>query len=308
MNGTTWQDFVDSIREAGSYRDRVKPKRLEKDINTYTGHGSKKAQKGSPFKKLKVSFKGKGFNDISAPLEEEVEAESFDTQEVLEPHIWEEEALKPLISTKLIKIAQDFIDNLPIEVDVEDIRLTGSLANYNWSTYSDIDLHIIVDFAGVDENRALVKSFFDNARMRWNNKHHITMKGYDVEIYVEDSREQHLSSGIYSLLDEEWIKKPQRFRNSIDFFSARKKADDMETQANMVNNLVNAEKFKEALKAIERIKNKIKKMRNAGLESAMREFSIENIAFKILRRNDTLQMLNTLRDTAYDRLMTVKEE
>ena len=56
MNGTTWQDFVDSIREAGSYRDRVKPKRLEKDINTYTGHGSKKAQKGSPFKKLKVSF------------------------------------------------------------------------------------------------------------------------------------------------------------------------------------------------------------------------------------------------------------
>ena len=82
----------------------------------------------------------------------------------------------------------------------------------------------------------------------------------------------------------------------------------METQANMVNNLVNAEKFKEALKAIERIKNKIKKMRNAGLESAMREFSIENIAFKILRRNDTLQMLNTLRDTAYDRLMKVKEE
>jgi len=308
MNGMTWQDFVDSIREAGSYRDRVKPKRLEKDINTYTGHGSKKAQKGSPFKKLKVSFKGKGFNDISAPLEEEVEAESFDTQEVLEPRIWEEEALKPLISTKLIKIAQDFIDNLPIEVDVEDIRLTGSLANYNWSTYSDIDLHIIVDFAGVDENRALVKSFFDNARMRWNNKHHITMKGYDVEIYIEDSREQHLSSGIYSLLEEEWIKKPQRFRNSIDFFSARKKADDMETQANMVNNLVNAEKFKEALKAIERIKNKIKKMRNAGLESAMREFSIENIAFKILRRNDILQMLNTLRDTAYDRLMTVKEE
>ena len=164
------------------------------------------------------------------------------------------------------------------------------------------------NFAGVDENRALVKSFFDNARMRWNNKHHITMKGYDVEIYVEDSREQHLSSGIYSLLEEEWIKKPQRFRNSIDFFSARKKADDMETQANMVNNLVNAEKFKEALKAIERIKNKIKKMRNAGLESAMREFSIENIAFKILRRNDILQMLNTLRDTAYDRLMTVKEE
>ena len=43
-------------------------------------------------------------------------------------------------------------------------NLTGSLANYNWSSFSDVDLHIIVDFSQIDENYELVKGFFDNAR------------------------------------------------------------------------------------------------------------------------------------------------
>ena len=311
MNGMNWQDLVDSIREVGSYRNRVKPKRLKKDMAHYGvggSKGSKGAQKGSPYKNVKVSFKGKGFNDISAPLEEEVDAESFESHDMLETRIWDGEEIKPQISSNLLKIAQDFIDNLPVEIDVDDVRLTGSLANYNWSNYSDVDLHIIVDFLGVDENRALVKSFFDNARMRWNNKHHIRVKGYDVEIYVEDLREQHLSSGVYSLLNNEWVKKPKKFRNSIDFSAARRKADDIEFQVNIVDNLILARKLKSAIKNIDRLKKKIKNMRLAGLESAMREFSIENITFKILRRNGTLDRLEELKNRVYDQLMTIKEE
>jgi hypothetical protein len=49
-------------------------------------------------------------------------------------------------------------------------------------------------------------------------------------------------------------------------------------------------------------------MRRAGLESPRQEFSIENIAFKILRRNGTLEFLNKLKEESYDQLMTVKEE
>ena len=122
-----------------------------------------------------------------AALEEEVDAESFNTHDTLEPRIWntDENTMKPIIRDRLMKIAQNFIDELPVEVNIEDITLTGSLANFNWSNYSDVDLHIIVDFLGVDENRDLIKSFFDNARMKWNNKHEIRVKGYDVEVYVE---------------------------------------------------------------------------------------------------------------------------
>jgi len=310
MNGINWRNFVDSIREGESYRNRIKT--LDADMGELLDTGPQR--KGSPYKTQRARVRGKKFNDVSAPpgapggLEEEVEASSFDSHETLETRIWDDEELKPVIRKKLMKIAQDFIDSLPVEVDVEDIRLTGSLANYHWSNYSDVDLHIVVDFLTIDENTALVKSFFDNARMRWNNKHHITIKGYDVEIYVEDSTEHHLSSGVYSILNNDWVQKPTKFRNHVDFLGARQKADDIEFQINIVNNLITVRKLKIALKNIERLKKKITNMRRAGLESADQEFSVENIAFKILRRNDSLQKLGDLKNQIYDEIMTVKEE
>ena len=217
--------------------------------------------------------------------------------------------MKPAIRKRLTKIAQDFIDGLPVPVNIEDITLTGSLANYNWSNYSDVDLHIIVDFLGIDENRTLIKSFFDNARMKWNNKHQIKVKGYDVEVYVEDAREHHVSSGVYSLMKDEWIKKPKKYRNSIDFPAARRrKSEDIEFQVNIASNLITAGKLKVATRNILRLKQKIKNMRSAGLESPQREFSIENIAFKILRRNGILDRLEDLKTRAYDEMMSIKEE
>ena len=146
------------------------------------------------------------------------------------------------------------MEGLPAKIGIKDITLTGSLANYNWSNYSDFDLHIIVDFYELDANLVLVKSFFDNARMRWNDKHSIMIKGYEVEIYVEDQRESHKSSGLYSIMNDEWIKKPKKYQSEIDFTSARKKADDIEFQVNIASNLINAGKYKTALRNIERLK------------------------------------------------------
>jgi predicted nucleotidyltransferase len=310
MNGMNWRDFVDSIREEGSYRNRIKS--LDSDMSDYLDTGP---QKKGGYKNKRAKFKGKKFNDVPAPpsaaggLEEEVDPESFDTHDRLEPRIWRnEEEMDPRVQRRLLKIAQNFIDGLPVEIDIKDITLTGSLANFNWSNYSDVDLHIIVDFLNVDENRALVKAFFDNARMRWNDRHDIAAKGYDVEIYVEDSREQHVSSGVYSLLNDEWLQRPKRFRNNIDFPAARRKADDIEFQVNIVGNLILAQKFKSAMRNIERLKKKIKNLRRAGLESTMREFSVENIAFKILRRNGILDELERMKNETYDEMMTVREE
>ena len=309
MNGTSWRDFVDSIREAGEptpfkskAQKRYKAQRKRNDIYT-TGGGHKKPSSGAPF-----TAKTQRAGTDRLRFEEDVEPESFQTHESLQPDLWVDDRLCPRVRRRLLKIAQDFIDGLPVEVNIKDITLTGSLANYNWSNYSDVDLHIIVDFLEVDENRKLVKSFFDNARMKWNNLHDIKMHGYDVEIYVEDDRETHKSSGIYSILNDEWIKQPRRYESSIDFNSARQKAQDIEFQVNIVSNLITAKKHKMALKNIDRLKNKIRNMRRAGLESPKQEFSVENIAFKILRRNDTLGYLNDLKTRAYDDMMTVDEE
>ena len=307
MNGMNWKDFVDSLHEVEEYQRKVQSGHA-KDRDKYTQTGPQR-KGGAPFEEDPPKTRSKSAPPgFGGSLEEEVEPESFDTHDTLETRIWDAEEVKPEIREKLMKVAQDFIDRLPVEIDIEDVRLTGSLANYNWSNYSDVDLHIIVDFLGVDENRVLVKSFFDNARMRWNDRHDIAAKGYDVEIYVEDSREQHVSSGVYSLLNDEWLQRPKRFRNNIDFPAARRKADDIEFQVNIVGNLILAQKFKSAMRNIERLKKKIKNLRRAGLESTMREFSVENIAFKILRRNGILDELERMKNETYDEMMTVREE
>jgi hypothetical protein len=307
MNGTNWRDFVDSIREVEAYQKKVR-KGYVKDRNKYTKTGKQK-KGGAPFDEEPPEGRSKSSPvGFGGALEEEVEPESFDTHDTLQPDIWDGERIKPEIREKLVEIAMDFMEGLPIAVDVKDITLTGSLANYNWSNYSDVDLHIIVNFLDVDENTTLVKAFFDNARMKWNNDHDIKMKGYDVEIYVEDQSESHKSSGLYSLMKDKWIKKPKKYRSTIDFPAARMKAEDIEFQVNIVANLITAKKYETAMKNIERIKRKISNMRRAGLESTLQEFSVENIAFKILRRNDTLAYLNDLKKRAYDDMMTVNEE
>ena len=128
----------------------------------------------------------------------EVDPEGFPINDELEPRIWKGEELRPFISKKLMEIANDFIDGLPFPSQSKTCVSQVRWANYNWSKYSDIDLHIVVDFTELDENKDLVKEMFDAKRLRWNENHNITIKGYEVELYVEDEGEEHSSSGVYS--------------------------------------------------------------------------------------------------------------
>jgi len=311
----SWNDFKEILREGNSYRNRVKPKRLKKDMATYgvgSTKGSKRAQAGSPYKNVKVSFKGKGFNDISAPpgALEEVEAESFEVHDELQSEIWDDDdQLRGEVRKVLLEIAEDFLVGLEVTPEMLDLRFTGSLANYNWSKYSDIDLHIVADYAKIDDNVELVKAFFDAARMRWNDKHQILIHGFEVEIYIENVDESHTSSGLYSVLEDKWLRKPHPAKQEIDFETAQKKADDYIDQTQRVAAMIyDEEDYARGLRNIERIKAKIRTMRKVGLESAEREFSAENIAFKILRRDNILQKLNDLKYDAYDKSMTINEE
>ena len=329
----SWSEYIDLVEKANSYRNRVKPKRLKSDMGKYgvgTSVGSKRAQAGSPYKNVKVSFKGKGFNDISAPpgALEEADETSFALHQDLQPDIWEGDELNEEVRQRLVEIACDFITTLQeakdlgAPIEVQDIRFTGSLANYNWSKYSDIDLHILVDFSQVNEDIKLVKAFFDEARMRWNDQHRIMIHGFEVEIYVEDINENHKSSGVYSLFGEswsagervgefwsDWLVKPDPHDTTIDFATANKKADDYKERTECISNLIiDAHDHQLALSCIERVKEKIRDMRKAGLESPEAEFSAENIAFKILRRDGVLGRLNELKKIAYDEMMSIKEE
>ena len=315
MSFDKWREFLNEAPRRGS------PAGIRRSLNALLNTGPH--SDGSPYKDADEYLKGKkNRNQISAPpgapgggsvgaaggaLEEEVEEETFQMQPELQPEIWQGDQMWPEVRERLLTIVDDFVAGLNIEVVLEDIRLTGSLANYNWSKYSDVDLHLVVDFSKIDEDVELVKAFFDAARMRWNDLHDINIYGFEVELYVENVGDPHHSSGVYSVADDAWIIEPSPDDVEIDFVTARKKSDDIETRTNLIQYQLDSHKFKTALRSIEQLKAKIRRMRKAGLGSEAREFSPENIAFKILRRNQTLERLSQMKIEAYDAAMSLGE-
>jgi len=85
----------------------------------------------------------------------------------------------PALRKKLIDITKDFLANVPIKLPkIDDIQLTGSLANYNYTPKSHLDVHILLDFNKIDEDTDLVKAALDGIRFIWNTKHDIKLKGH----------------------------------------------------------------------------------------------------------------------------------
>ena len=295
-----WTDYLSIVKEANSFKNRIRT--YVKDRNELMGVGG---QKNSPPYTQKM---GKHVTFDKQLQEITVDAEGFRIHDTLEQKIWSGEELKPDIRERLIKIIEDFIDGLPVNVEVKDITLTGSLANYNWSRYSDVDLHVIVDFDSIDENTDLVKGFFDAQRSRWNQLHDIKMHGYDVEIYVENDKEEHLSTGVYSIMNDNWLVHPERIERSVDLETAKKKAEDIDDRLQKIKDLYEDNEYQKVIDQVDRVKQKIKDMRSAGLESEEMEYSPENIAFKLLRRSSILNKLTKLKYNAYDDLRSMEQE
>ena len=243
---------------------------------------------------------------LEAMIREEIELPSIDINDSLNMNVWQtEERVKPEITGRLIRIALDFLDSIGIEHGmVKDITLTGSLANYNWTEFSDIDLHIIAEFREVDDNIKLVKDFFNAKKADWNKTHQIMIKNHEVEIYVQDIREPHISTGVYSLLEDEWLTKPSRQVPKIDYESVKIKAQSIMDQIDRVDNLYSSNNFEASLNVADIIRDKIKRLRRSGLaEKGI--YSTENIVFKTLRNNGYIKKIMDLRTNSYDKFMSM---
>jgi hypothetical protein len=227
----------------------------------------------------------------------------------LNESLWDDEdQLRSEVKEKLLEIAHQFIKKTKgAETEIKDITFTGSLANYNYSMLSDIDLHILIDFREVNDNVDLVKDYFNAVKALWNYLHDIRIKGYEVEVYVQDANEPHVSSGVYSIMNDEWIKKPESKEVDIDNELIAKKAESLMDQIDRALEVMEKGKHQEAHDRAIKIRKKIKKFRQAGLESEG-EYSVENLAFKTLRNNGYLGKLSHLKRDAYDKMMSLKEQ
>jgi len=231
----------------------------------------------------------------------------LNVKEELNSKFWDENHdLLDEVLDRLEIIARDFFKRLKIgdEERIVDITFTGSLANYNWTDFSDIDLHIIVDFKEIDENPSLVKKYFDAVRVEWNRRHEIMIRDHEVEIYVQDLAEPHSSTGVYSILRKKWIKKPVRKTPHIDEKAVFNKTAGIVDIIRAVDRLYMAHEHESSLDFAEKLSDKIRRFRQSGLQRGG-EYSLENIVFKNLRHNGLLKALSDVRRNAYDKMMSI---
>ena len=250
-----------------------------------------------------------GLRSIAEDVDpDSIDVSSFEVHDEINKDFWNqpEDRLDPEIREKLLAIAQDFYDSLEVgDAQFSDITFTGSLAALNYSKFSDVDLHILVDFSDVDDKTELVREYFNAMKSVWNRLHDILIKGYEVEVYVQDINDPHEAQGLYSVLNNEWIKFPTPEKSNFDKDNVKKKAASLMDQIDRVTKLIDEKKYEEAELYAEKLKVKIRKMRKTGLET-IGAYSVENLAFKVLRRNDYLEKLSNAKREAYDSLHSLK--
>lgn len=249
---------------------------------------------------MRKSIIFKYFEDFTQAQFEPIK--SFALQDELNPEIWENEKLDSEIREELLQLANDYFNDLDLgSVKLDDIIFTGSLANYNWSKYSDFDLHLVFNFEDVNEDVNLVRKYLDAVEKSWKLQHDIKLRGYDVEIYCQDSNQEHISTGIYSLINDEWIEKPSKEDFEPDEELIRKKASIyMKTINELESDFEKGKLYDELEPKIKKLWKKIKDGRQAGLDREG-EFSIENLVFKLLRRNGYIERFMDLKRKSYDK-------
>lgn len=245
--------------------------------------------------------------DFLQETQKSVNLTDFVPKDSLNNKIWlSQNQLKPQISAKLAEIAKNFLEDVGVgTILISDITFTGSLANYNWSDYSDIDLHILVDFDQIDENTELVREFFRAKIGIWNRMHDIRIFDHEVEIYVQDNKEKHVSSGVYSIMRDRWLITPLKKEIDLDWNSVDMKYSMMTKLIDDVETLFGTARYDEAYDFANKIKQKIRKFRKCGLETSG-EYSIENLVFKMLRRSGQLGKLSDIMLQSYDQMMSLQ--
>lgn len=238
---------------------------------------------------------------------------SFELNDTLNPKVWDNYAdinkatLKKEIRQRLLSAAQEFLYYVDIDVIISDIVLMGSLSNYNWSDYSDFDLHIIADYNQFpNEQYELYSELFDLKKTLFNLKHDIKIKGFDVELYLQDENSEAFSDGVYSIMFDEFISKPTKDVKKINKELIKTKAEQWMKIIDECIEQAEKEDLQDSQETLKKCYKKIKKYRQSGLEKGG-EFSIENLVFKYLRRNGYIGKLLEMRDKLLDQKLSLQE-
>lgn len=258
---------------------------------------------------------GEAVERMDEVKDSDISLSSFKTKDELHPKFWVNGKLNSRVRLRLLDIADDFFKEMAVDwVKPSDIVITGSIANYNWSKYSDIDVHILVDFSKVwNKRKDFVEDYFKSKKEQWSAAHpKLTIYGFPVEIYVEDTDSNNPSTGIYSLEKNKWIKDPVDFQDAkLNEKYIKSKAASFMTEIDRICKAIAQTKdnhrYEKLGKEMYDIFSKLKKLRAEGLKNKG-EMSSGNIIWKVCRRTGYIEKMWDVVNKAYDRINSIRED
>lgn len=216
--------------------------------------------------------------------------------------LWDEnQMLYSTIRDTLLKTAYEFYETSKLPAPIVDVYLMGSIANFNWTPNSDADIHILIDYNQLQMPDETAKKVVKTISSQWNTEHDIVVKNHKIEINFQSSAEEkpHVT-GIYSLVKNQWIRKPSKININIDKTQIQAKYKEFKTLIQSVIDAGNIDKMKE-------VKEYLDTFRQSGLDNKG-ELSNENIVFKLLRSKGLLKRLKEAIVDTYDNNMSIKEK
>jgi len=219
----------------------------------------------------------------------------------LNSKLWEGDKLKPEVREKLIEIGNAWAEFsiIPQEA-IKDMILVGGNANFNYTDFSDIDLHLLVDKDDMPDCPDLLDDYLKDKKQLWSLSHDISIYGHDVELYAQDvNAEFPANQGVYSLTQDNWMVPPTKQEVNFDDPNLIRKIEDY---VNKINGLIDSNAEDESFK---KLKKKFADMRKAGIKKAG-EFSQENLIFKELRNKGYLDRMNQYIKSKEDEKLSLK--
>lgn len=248
-------------------------------------------------------------NEVEAS---DISLKSFEIQDKLNPKFWINNKINSRVRLKLLDLADEFIESLAVDwVKPKDIVITGSIANYNWSKYSDVDVHILIDFKEVWKKTEFVQDYFDSKKALWAQEHEqLKIYGFPVEMYVEDTNGDNPSSGIYSLNKNKWIVEPNDFQDAqLNEPFIKDKAAKIMTEIDDIDDKIKKETDNHKLEVLstklKKLFDKLHKQRQESLDKNG-EMGTYNIIWKVLRRSGHLDKIWEIINTVYNRVNSIK--
>lgn len=199
----------------------------------------------------------------------------------LNPKLWTKDQLKPGIAPELLKLSWEFAKFSGIAKNkVKDIIITGGNVNYNYTKFSDIDIHLICDLTGMDSDKIYDK------KVEWNKKMSEKIGGYPLEFYAADDDTVPSGQGVYSILLNKWVMVPKHL-DHVGVLTDPFVADKIQHEIKYVKQIIKSGSKEDIL----RFKEKMWRGRTAGLQREG-EFSVENVIYKDLRNRGLIDKLN----------------